>query len=830
MAEIFLGRATGLEGFEKLVVLKKILPQMLGHPELTEMFLSEARLAATLQHPNIVQVYDVGVEEGSHFFAMEYVHGEDLLQIMRSSTGRGAHLPLDVALSIAIDVCSGLHYAHEKSGRDGAPLGIVHRDISPSNVLVSYDGTVKVADFGIAKVRSSPKKTQVGVVRGKYGYMSPEQCMTQPLDRRSDVFAVGIVLYEITTGVRLFKAASPYEAMRLAIEEDALPPSARRPNYPRRLDEIVMKALARDPGRRFATAQELQLALEEFARQERLAISSVTVARHMEELFGREIAEWRAASEKGRSLQDHLALTLPGRSRAEDEDGDELVVEETRSLPDPPKPARRRRFVLPLVGLAALAAAGGVWLGVRRDTGVKATTTVGNPPGTITADAIRLPWPPPPDATPRSVDDLRRAVFLLDTLDFEGADAALSALLTTDPKNGAALYYRALARGFGVVPSDRIGSAIDDALAVDQPPARRAILEAMVAFSRGQHTGNQSALAPWVEREPDNWELRYALSEMVIHGGDASVAWPHLQRAGEVAPFFLPPAHHALGLAAVRGAWADLETWAAMLERTEGGVDRGRSARMFARIAQGDTEGALALADDAERARVSGPAIESGRFVALVLLGRLDELERRLSMPAVDHWRSWRGDARPHGPEWQAWLALRAGKRDVWLRWVDKLDDGKGSGGERLGGICDQAIIAAIVGETALARERLERARGMAGPAGRRELATAAALVAFREGKADALDGIRADRPILGQALVEAVRQAQSGDRPRAIATLRAHLEHTSETLLLPEAAWLLVAIADGKDEDAARFACGFIIRPRGEDHAWPFTLAACPR
>ena len=219
MAEIFLARlpGVGIEGFEKLVVLKRILPQHALDPELLRMFLDEARLSATLTHPHVTEVYDVGSDDDAPFFAMEYVHGANVRELLRAQSRKtgsdGAALPLEHAIAIVAGAAAGLHYAHDRTGPGGEPLQIVHRDVSPSNVLVSYDGAVKVSDFGIAKWAYQRTRTQEGTLKGKFAYMSPEQCRARPVDRRSDVFALGSILYELTTGTAPFAGASDLDIL-----------------------------------------------------------------------------------------------------------------------------------------------------------------------------------------------------------------------------------------------------------------------------------------------------------------------------------------------------------------------------------------------------------------------------------------------------------------------------------------------------------------------------------------------------------------------------------------------------------------------------------------
>ncbi|MCA9676988.1 MAG: serine/threonine protein kinase, partial [Myxococcales bacterium] len=285
MAELYLARATGIEGFEKLVALKRILPQNAENDDFVRMFLDEARLSATIQHANVAQVYDIGRCDDGLFFTMEYVHGEDLRTLMQTLAKRGRSFPLEHALAAVIGACAGLHAAHERRGPDGRPLGIVHRDVSPSNVLVSYDGCVKLIDFGIAKAQRRQTETRAGTLKGKIAYMSPEQCMGVDLDRRSDVFSLGVVLYELTTGVRLFPVENEYAALRQIVDQDAPPPSRRKQGYPPELEQIVLRALRRDRAERYASAEELQLDLEQFVRTRGLAVSSAQLGYFMRELF-----------------------------------------------------------------------------------------------------------------------------------------------------------------------------------------------------------------------------------------------------------------------------------------------------------------------------------------------------------------------------------------------------------------------------------------------------------------------------------------------------------------------------------------------------------------
>src|SRR6185295_2862573 len=263
MAELYLALHRSTAGFEKLVVIKRALPLFNHEEDFIAMLLHEARIAATLSHPNIMQIYDVGQADGTYYIAMEHVHGEDLRAIQRQLLKRSQDFPLEHALSVVIGLCSWLAYAHAKFDLAGNHLRIVHRDISPHNVLVSYSGDVKLVDFGVAKSRVQlTDQTRAGSIKGKIAYMSPEQALGQTLDARSDVFAIGTTLYELTTGRRLFKARTDFETLRMVGAAKILPPREPRPGYPPELEKVVMKSLAQYPQDRYQSARELQFDLE----------------------------------------------------------------------------------------------------------------------------------------------------------------------------------------------------------------------------------------------------------------------------------------------------------------------------------------------------------------------------------------------------------------------------------------------------------------------------------------------------------------------------------------------------------------------------------------
>jgi serine/threonine protein kinase len=291
MADVLLGRSDGIEGFERHVVLKRIRPELARDQRFIRMFLDEARVAATLHHQHIVQVHDIGESDGEYFIAMEYVHGEDVRKILSTASKRRAHVPLDYAVAIVSAAAAGLHYAHDRCGSDKQPFNIVHRDVSPSNILVGYDGSIKVVDFGIATA-SMRQETRSGSLKGKLSYMSPEQCKGHVVDRRSDVYSLGVVLYELATTTRMIKSENDYLAMEQIVKGRITPPHVRRAGLSSELSEIIMRALATDRDERYATADELRAALDQFASTAGLTASTSVIATYMRQQFGQRPEPW----------------------------------------------------------------------------------------------------------------------------------------------------------------------------------------------------------------------------------------------------------------------------------------------------------------------------------------------------------------------------------------------------------------------------------------------------------------------------------------------------------------------------------------------------------
>ncbi len=291
MAEIFLARQAGLEGFEKTIVIKRIRPHLSKQASFVKMFLNEAKLAAQLNHPNIVQIYDLGKISESYFIAMEYIFGRDMRRIIPKADSMGIPFPMVYALKIASSVCEGLYYAHQKVDLYGNPLNIVHRDVTPENIFVSFDGTVKVLDFGIAKAANQIEQTRAGEIKGKLSYMSPEQCMGKPLDCRSDLFSLGTVLYEWLTGFKLFTGDSEVAILKSITEGKIYAPSYFKADIPEAVEAILMRALEKDRDRRYQTAWDMQYDLDQFLSQYEFTPSNIHLSNFLKQLFNDELEE-----------------------------------------------------------------------------------------------------------------------------------------------------------------------------------------------------------------------------------------------------------------------------------------------------------------------------------------------------------------------------------------------------------------------------------------------------------------------------------------------------------------------------------------------------------
>ena len=319
MAEIYKAKAFGVEGFERLLAVKKILSSIAEDESFIEMFIDEAKIAGQLNHPNIAQIFDLGKVEGSYFIALEYISGKDVKTIFERARRVGDEVNIPQVCYLVMKVCEGLAHAHNKKDSQGRDLNIVHRDVSPQNVLISYEGEVKIIDFGIAKAQGKTSQTQVGVLKGKFSYMSPEQVRGLHVDHRSDVFSLGIVLYEMLTLERLFLGESDFDTLEKIRKVEMSPPSLYNPNIPKELEDIVLKALAQNPDERFQSASAFAHALERFMRNQDYYYKNTDLAEFMKNAFKEDIEFEQKKLEYYKSLD----LKPPDQLREEGAGGDD---------------------------------------------------------------------------------------------------------------------------------------------------------------------------------------------------------------------------------------------------------------------------------------------------------------------------------------------------------------------------------------------------------------------------------------------------------------------------------------------------------------------------
>lgn len=341
MAEIFLAHRHDAP-LEPLVI-KRILPNLTQTEGFVTMFLDEARIAASLDHPNVVRVEDIGQIDGHYFLAMEYIHGEDIRGIYNKAYRLQRSLPLSHSIQVIADAARGLAHAHRATDVAGRPLDLVHRDVSPQNILVTYDGSAKVVDFGIAKAAGKVAQTKAGVLKGKYSYMSPEQAMGEAIDHRTDLFALGIILFETTTGTRLFKRGSELATLQAIIKCEVTSPSSALPGYPAELERIVLRALARDPDARYQDGEVFAEDLERFLATSGLGGSRAAIAAFMGDLFADELAAAEASGEP--------VVAEPVRAKEEMLDPSARPAPKAR-VETELAPRRRRRDDEPMPGFA----------------------------------------------------------------------------------------------------------------------------------------------------------------------------------------------------------------------------------------------------------------------------------------------------------------------------------------------------------------------------------------------------------------------------------------------------------------------------------------------
>jgi len=437
MAEVFKAKAYGHGGFEHLLVIKRILSHLGEDQEFVDMFIDEAKVSVALQHANIVHLYDFGRIGDEWFMAMEFLDGKDVRNLLRKLARARRLLPVEHAIYVGIEACKALDYAHRKTDLHGHPYGIVHRDVSPSNILIAYEGDVKVADFGIAKAKFSSEATDGGVLKGKYEYMSPEQASGRRTDRRSDLFALGIVMHEMLTGRRLFKTGSDVHTLERVKAADVPAPSAVNPRVPEALDRILLEALARDPDERWQSAHEMGQALQDYLFPQTIDQVRADLARLMQDLFADEIADERKRLDRG--------STIAAKLRGQLAEGRDAWEGQTSSSLSRATRAARRWGPLVLAGLAlALVPVLGVAVGGLLYFGRQPPAPQVQAPTTGSLDIVVLPAAqvfldgiPHGQSTTVTVDDLAPGPHVL-RLEADGYQTVLD---TVTVKAGEALAY-----------------------------------------------------------------------------------------------------------------------------------------------------------------------------------------------------------------------------------------------------------------------------------------------------------------------------------------------------------------------------------------------------
>jgi len=291
MAQVFKAKTVDPQGIERLVVIKRILPHISSNPEYVDMLVNEAKVAVHFTHGNIAQVYDLGRINDDYFIVMEYVDGKTFSQINKALLEKGHHFPLEVLLYCFIELCRGLAYIHRKADPEGKPLGVVHRDVSPQNIILTYAGNIKLIDFGVAKADVREEKTESGVLKGKFAYMSPEQSRGEPIDFRSDIFSIGILLWELLTGDRLFKQKNNQDTLKAVQKAKFDPVTVKQPHLPKELDVIIKRALQRKPKDRYNDCADIASDLEKLLLLRYPDFKPVQAAQFLYDLFGPEADE-----------------------------------------------------------------------------------------------------------------------------------------------------------------------------------------------------------------------------------------------------------------------------------------------------------------------------------------------------------------------------------------------------------------------------------------------------------------------------------------------------------------------------------------------------------
>jgi serine/threonine-protein kinase len=411
MATVYLARLTGMGGFQRFVAMKRLHPHLASEKEFVDMFLDEARIAARIHHPNVVPILEVGASQLGYYLVMEYIEGDTLARLLARAASTGKKLPVSIALRIAIDMLSGLHAAHELHDDQNQPVNLVHRDVSPQNVLVGQDGIARITDFGVARAASRLNATRAGQLKGKIAYMAPEQAAgAEQLDRRADVFSAGVVIWESIAQKRLFKAENEAATLSRVIAEPVPELSQIAPAVSAEVSSVVMRALDRDPDKRFASCAAFADALEAAAAQQDKVATPRDLAAYVNEVMGPEIAQQRDAVRAWLAHGDPAGADLPsGPGTMSSVSAAAMSIPgfgESRSslshTPPPLPPAPQRSRGPAIVGgvlLLALVGAGGFLLARSATSGSvpkpAAHAPDAAPPPPVQAPAIAAPEPAP---------------------------------------------------------------------------------------------------------------------------------------------------------------------------------------------------------------------------------------------------------------------------------------------------------------------------------------------------------------------------------------------------------------------------------------------------
>jgi eukaryotic-like serine/threonine-protein kinase len=387
MATVHFGRMVGEAGFSRTVAIKRLHDSFAKDPDFIAMFIDEARLAARVQHPNVVTTIDVVEADGVLILVMEYLHGETLSRLVRAAARDDERVPVEIASGIVCDALHGLHAAHEATAENGAPLHLVHRDVSPQNLLVGAEGITRVVDFGVAKAIGQSHVTREGQLKGKLAYMAPEQILGEPVDRRADVYAAGVVLWELLTQASLFAGETEAATLQKALSHTPAPPSSVVAHLPTALDDVVLRALSRDPAMRFATARDMAQALEAAAP----VASARRIAEWVDVLAGDRIAARRRRLAEIELLPMGGAETPP---KPPEEQPASLVL---AGEPEEPTVRRGRRWPLALAALGLVVAMPLAWLTVSSTS--DGSTSDAHASSAPAADPAPPPAAPPPSAS-----------------------------------------------------------------------------------------------------------------------------------------------------------------------------------------------------------------------------------------------------------------------------------------------------------------------------------------------------------------------------------------------------------------------------------------------